>query len=192
MTAKTRHIGDTMVKPTESLKSTIEIKKAKITNNIFLTYEVNETVGEVLNKISKESNHPIHEDLSNAFQRLRVHVATICELIEPGQVEVDVDWTEHYLLRKINVTGITIGGNNESSGVTIIAQRTLRGKKILNLIVPFVKFEDELDPYIYENELHSTVHEIIEEIHMYMEGKFGDGAQLAMSFDSEDDHELEM
>jgi hypothetical protein len=84
------------------------------------------------------------------------------------------------------VTGISIGGDGEHEGVTIIAKRQLRNKRILNIITPFVKFQDEVAPYDYEAELSAHVSDIVYEIEAYIAGKHGAGAQLKMNFGEDD------
>lgn len=134
-----------------------EIQKVKIKNNQ-LTAEYTEKFVEAnyKNNILKESEQFIHPDLLYALNRLKPHVVKICEMHEATLVNVanpsDDDLNEK--LKNIIVTGYSKGGNDESAGVSIQAQKLLKSGQILNLSVPFTKYEDESgDGYLYGAEL---------------------------------------
>lgn len=191
MTAKTitmsASVSDSEHLSGASKKALFNIRKASLKSTILLNYEADEVIGEVTNKVKVECGHPIHEDLTNAFQRLRVHVGYITEMLEPQEVDINTeDWADHPKLKKIEVTGFALGGNDEHEGVTIIARRELRNKRILNIITPFVKFRDEVAPYDYDADLYVHVTDLIAEIELYIGGKHGAGAQLKMNFGEED------
>ena len=108
----------------------------------------------------------------------------MCELIDnvSGQQFRAIQTGEHYLseIRNIKVTGITWGGNGESAGVVLIAQKELSTKKVLNLITPFTSFESE--EYAYTYELRNDIHALVEEIMLYISGKSAMGKQLELTF----------
>jgi hypothetical protein len=83
--------------------------------------------------------------------------------------------TNEYL-NKHFVSGLVISGDAEHRGVTIIGGKKLKGNKVLNLITPFVKFED--DNYSYGNELRYCIGLLEKECWLYLNGKSGQGIQL--------------
>jgi hypothetical protein len=123
-------------------------------------------------------NRP-HPDFVNALAELRQHVVMLCELGDYGSL----DTIDDKLLNSIEVTGISIGGSDEHEGVTIIAKRKLKHNKILNLITPFTKWEDEHMPYQYESDLSVCCSQIIDEARQYLVfGKYAPDAQMKMEF----------
>ena len=164
----------------------IEIKKVSIKNDKYLNVEYIETRNETRSTIKKESSQIIHKDLVEAFERLDVHLAMLCEMVDDNLIHSIEDVLTHEsLLSKLKVTGITIGGVNEHEGVCIVGQRKLRGKKVLNLVTPFTKFEDEHSPYKFMSDLSSVIDDCIFESEQYIQGKCTPSNQLEM-FDKED------
>lgn len=121
----------------------------------------------------------VHPDMVEALASLRKHVVELCEL---GEYPTFDDIPER-LLGAIEVTGISIGGSGEHEGVTIIAKRKLRNNRILNLVTPFTKFEDEHSPYKYELDLSCCVGVVVDEARQYLNGKFAPDAQIKMEFE---------
>ena len=149
-----------------------EIQKVKIKNNQ-LTAEYTEKFVEAnyKNNILKESEQFIHPDLLYALNRLKPHVVKICEMHEATLVNVanpsDDDLNEK--LKNIIVTGYSKGGNDESAGVSIQAQKLLKSGQVLNLSVPFTKYEDESgDGYLYGAELKEAIGRCSYEVDAYL------------------------
>lgn len=155
-----------------------EIQKVKVKNNQ-LTAEYTEKYldANYKNNIMKESEQFIHPDLGYALNRLKPYVVSICEMHEATLVSMknpsDEDLNEK--LKNIIVTGYSKGGSDESAGVSIQAQKLLTSGQILNLSVPFTKFEDETgDGYAYGIELRDAVNRCDYETDAYLfEGKCG-------------------
>ncbi len=166
--------------------SSIEIKKAKIKNGIFLAYEYVQKADDIENKITTSSDAPIHEDLRGAFGRLVPHFALMTEEVN----EFDVDGVirqdeEAECLAKFEVTGVTIAGTGDSEGVVISGYKTLESGKVVNFNTPFQKFEDE---YQYSEELYNAVAMVRTEVYEYMEGKQAPRKEVG-SFDFGDEDE---
>ena len=171
-----------------------EIQKVKIKNNQ-LTAEYTEKFVEAnyKNNILKESEQFIHPDLLYALNRLKPHVVKICEMHEATLVNVanpsDDDLNEK--LKNIIVTGYSKGGNDESAGVSIQAQKLLKSGQILNLSVPFTKYEDESgDGYLYGAELKEAIGRFSYEVDAYLfEGKYGI-KQESFDFDTPEESDI--
>ena len=123
-----------------------EVQKVKVKNNQ-LTAEYTEKYIEAnyKNNVTKSSEQFIHPDLRYALDRLKTHVTKICEMHEAIGIDI-CEPTEDDLNEKLKcivITGYSKGGYDESAGVSIKAQKLLKSGQVLNLAVPFTKFEDE-------------------------------------------------
>lgn len=154
-----------------------EIIKAKIKNEkLSADYEEIFKDSNYTNKVSKSSDQYIHGDLARAFDYLKPHLVAICELPESKEVDVadpnDDDLDEK--LKAYTVTGYSIGGTDESAGVTITGQKILATGQILNITTPFTKFEDEMgEGYAYGGELKLAIDRCNYEVDAYLfEQKF--------------------
>jgi hypothetical protein len=115
----------------------------------------------------KECKNPVHPDLSKAVQSLAVHLAILCDFIEPKQSK-DEDEIE-----KFTVTGYAIGGKEGEEGVTITGMRKTKSGQKYSINSPFTRFEasDEAR-YILMGDLTSKIDAIEEEVKKYLfEGK---------------------
>lgn len=171
-----------------------EIQKVKIKNNQ-LTAEYTEKFvkANYKNNIVKESEQFIHADLRYALDRLKPHAVAICEMHEATLVDVsrpsDDDLNEK--LKSIIITGYSKGGNDESAGASIQAQKLLKSGQVLNLSVPFTKYEDESgDGYPYGAELKDAIERCSYEVDAYLfDGKYGI-KQESFDFDAPEESDI--
>ena len=114
-----------------------------------------------------------------------MHEATLVNVANPS----DDDLNEK--LKNIIVTGYSKGGNDESAGVSIQAQKLLKSGQILNLSVPFTKYEDESgDGYLYGAELKEAIGRCSYEVDAYLfEGKYGI-KQESFDFDTPEESDI--
>jgi hypothetical protein len=167
-----------------------EVRKVKVKNDQ-LTADYTEKYPDAnyKNEVTKASEQYIHPDLKYALGLLKPHVALICEMPEAGSVK-DVtspsDGELNETLDRIIVTGYSKGGNDDSAGVCIIAQRILKTGQVLNITTPFTKFDDEIgDGYPYGGALKSVVERCDYEVDAYLfEEKWG-LKQLELEFESD-------
>lgn len=165
-----------------------KIEKAKIKDSqLTATYEERFKTENYSNVIEKKCSQIIHGDLKNAIDNLRVHLACICEMPEAerirelGVYDFPADDLSNYI-----VTGYSHGGSNESAGVTIIGQKLLKSGKVLNLISPFIQFEDT-DAYPFAGELCSEIEACDYEVDQYLfHEKYGI-KQMELDFDVPED-----
>lgn len=119
-----------------------------------------------------------HDDFKAAMESLKPHALCISEMID------HVKAVDEQILSKVEVTGISIGGHDEHEGVTIIAQRKLKHNRVLNIITPFVKFQDEHCPYAFSDELFACVNNVLYEAEQYLiHGKKQPSPQLEIAFE---------
>jgi hypothetical protein len=121
------------------------IKKAKLNSVSYLEVEFTEKVSNDQNETftfeaEQKCTWSPHNDLLVLLDELKPHLACLCEQVSTE----DLDKQEnHPILSKLKVTGFTIGGEAEHEGVTLIGRRVLAHNRVLNLISPFTKWEDE-------------------------------------------------
>lgn len=173
---------------------TIEIKKAKIKNRLFLAYEYTATENGTENKISTSSDAPIHDDLQSVFNAFIPHFALITEEVKIDDKIRDsiTGATEGNILPetldKYSVTGITVAGSDDSEGVVISGYKELESGKVVNFNTPFQMFSDE--DYEFTSELYECVENWKSEVMEYMNGKQAKRNQVG-TFDFGDEEESE-
>ena len=149
-----------------------EIQKVKLKNNqVTADYTERFVEANYKNEVTKSSQQFVHPDLLYAMSLLKTHAVKICEMQEAGVVNIenpsDDDLNEK--LKNIVVTGYSKGGSDESAGVSIQAQKLLKSGQVLNLSVPFTKFEDESgEGYPYGDALKQAVSRLDYEVDAYL------------------------
>lgn len=162
------------------------IKKVKLSGGgLEVTYSEYNSENDYTNDVSLKCPQIVHKDLSEALDKLKSHVALICEFPEKALIDshgIDQMPAE---ISNIIITGFTTGGSDESAGACIIAQRILPSGKVLNIVTPFMQYADE--EYAHAGELELAIEGCEHETHLYLdEGKFG-VKQLDLDFDEGDD-----
>lgn len=176
------------------------IKKAKIKNRaleVELTesYE-SESGGDVLNEVTKKCSQLCHNDMLKALDDLRPHLIIICETAESNTLhdvlsltDFDFSQIDGDMLKNVIVTGFVRTTTDASEGVMIIGQKKVAHGKILNLVSPFILFEDPSAPYIYETDLKVAIDKAVSEVGKYLDGKVAN-EQLKIDFDQNFDAEV--
>lgn len=163
---------------------TVQIHKAKLTSMNYMDIEYNETLSfeddQFTNEGTKKCTWDVHNDLKLLLDKLKPHLALMCEQIEETEM-VDL-WHEHPLMSKIKVTGYVIGGEGEHEGVTLIGRRQLAHNRVLNLITPFTKWEDEHNGYMYSHDVKTIITDLELEVIEYMNGKKAPSLQQKLEF----------
>jgi hypothetical protein len=181
------------------------IKKAKLNSVGYLevefeqkvTSEENETF--VIEAAQKCTWSP-HNDLLILLDLLKPHLAVLCEQVE-NMLEItsheNISLVDelflgketvnqpHPILSKLKVTGFTIGGSDEHEGVTLIGRRMLANNRVLNLVSPFCKWEDEHNGYEYSYELAAIISNLQNEVIEYLNGKKAPAVQLSLEFEKQ-------
>jgi hypothetical protein len=165
----------------------IEITKAVIKSRILLSYEYNRKIGDVREKISTNSDAPIHPDLQECFQAFIPHFALLTEEVKSEDVKNAITVGEQSLgeiekLSKFDVAGVSVSGTDDAEGITIMGQKTLSSGKKINFNTPFTRLFDDSTPYAYQQELSEALSKLKEEVILYMEGKQAEKAQTEFDF----------
>lgn len=166
---------------------TIEIKSAKIKNELFLEFSY-EKKQEIKNdEVKQSSDLPMHEDCKQAFLNLLPHFILINEQEKASKsmksfIYEGVEDKGEELLKNYELTAFKVGGTGEGEGVTLTGKRFLTTGKTLNLNTPFLRFDDE--DYKFGTELVETLEVLKNEVYQYMTGnKHAPLAQQSMEFE---------
>jgi len=150
-----------------------DIKKVAIKNGgLVITYDDYNSDGDYTDEVTRTCPQVIHPDLQLTLDKLKAHVVNVCEMPEMNNIDESNLDTIHEDLKNIVITGFSPGGSDEAAGVSIVAQRLLKGSKVLNVNMPFTQYESE--DYSFSNELQLAVEACEYEVKEYLEnGKFG-------------------
>jgi hypothetical protein len=169
------------------------IKKAKLNSVGYLEVEFEQKVVSEDNETftfesAQKCTWSPHNDLLVKLDALKPHLAVLCEQEEMLSI---IAWENgmnqpHPILSKLKVTGFTIGGSDEHEGVTLIGRRMLANNRVLNLVSPFCKWEDEHNGYEHSYELAAIISSLQHEVSEYLNGKKAPAAQLSLEFEKQD------
>lgn len=157
----------------------MNITKVKITKENTLTVTYRDTDENI---VTVEGKNIVHSDLKAAFGQLVGHMAILCELREAKEDSMPDELKD---LNTVEVTGYSIGGTDEDEGVTLIGKRFLKSKKVLNLIAPFTKFNNENEEYPHDFELLSAIEACNYEAEQYLTAKKWAIVQQELPFDED-------
>lgn len=164
----------------------IQIKKAKLCKlgTVETTY-----VDLDGNEISLKGKNKCHHDLKSAFAGLVPYFADLTE-----QKEADrIDWSDLEnadnvdLLRRLEVTGISIGGSDNNRFITLSGKRTLFTSRILNLNAPGVDMDSESFEWEHIDEFDVAVQDVLYEVKEYILNRKWEVAQGVIDFDGDPD-----
>ncbi|MBD5199423.1 MAG: hypothetical protein HDS83_03430 [Bacteroidales bacterium] len=164
----------------------IQIKKAKLAKNgcveaTYVDYEGNE--------ITLKGNHKCHADLKIAFAALVPFFADLTEQREANKIDwynLDSEENEN-LLHKIDVTGISIGGDTNNKFITLTGRRTLSTSKILNLNSPGIDMGSETLEWDHVDEFDLAVMALLHEVEEYIINKKWAVAEPSLFDENPDD-----
>lgn len=145
----------------------IQIKKAKLSKGgcIEASY-----IDEEGNEVTLKGKNKCHNDLRVAFAALVPYFADLTE-----QKEADgIDWNNLEeaktveLLRRLDVTGVSIGGDENNRIVTVTGRRTLLTSRVLNLNSPGVEMESETFEWSHIDDFDLALQNLIFEVKEYI------------------------
>ena len=167
---------------------TIRITKAKVKNSqLELAYNRIDGDNNATVEVTEKLPYIVHPDLITTFIKLRKHMSKLCDLRE-GDV-LNEDNFESFNaedLSNLFVSSFTISGDDENEGVVITGGKKLASGKVINLNTPFTRFTDEVDTYLFEDDLYVDIQACIYEIEEYLKGKFA-VKQMEIPFDGDPD-----
>lgn len=179
----------------------IEIQKVKLktkddTADVSYDEILTDVEGDVIiNNITMSGGHKCHLDMKRAIEMLAIHLALITEQVEmpkgkkfavneTGEIVPHLLPRDQSILTTISATGISMGGDDDSRGVTIIGSRKMMNGSILNLTSPFLRLDDK--DYKFIETLKEDLAQIDIEANAYLQGKCAPPAQMEMIFENSD------
>ncbi len=135
------------------------------------TYEITSGIG--TGNIHKVKGKGLYEDdLTEAFNKLAVHLAAIDDVFKYAKVEGSLSFLrKHELSREYMVDGIILKGEEDQKMVVLIGTKSIQcsGDR-MDLKTPSIPM-DKLSSYDYKTDLNNTVETLLEEVELYHEGK---------------------
>ena len=167
----------------EAAQSIITIHKARVKDQ-HLTCEFTEQRSEdaPARAFALTCSEQVHPDLPHRLSRLVPHLCLLTEqLTETPDFWPDEAEDLPARFGAFTVTGFSLGQGQ--GGVTLIGRRTLTGGKVLNLISPYVRYDDETEAaYPYASLLEKEVDEALAEVEAALRGKCTEYRQLSLSY----------
>lgn len=159
----------------------IKIKKAKLSRSGTVEAVYIDSDG---NEIALKGTNKCHNDLRVAFSRLVPFFTDLTEQKEAGMINWDnLDGEETVdALRKMDVTGLSIGGSNENPFITMTGRRTLNTSRILNLNAPGVEMNSETFEWEHIDDFDIAVQAVVFEVHEYIVNRKWEVAQMEFDF----------
>ncbi len=164
----------------------IKIKKAKLAKGGTVEATYIDADG---NEISLRGKNKCHNDLKVAFAHLVPYFADLTEQKESDSI----DWSELEsalnveLLRKLDVTGISISGDENNRYITLSGKRTLFTSRILNLNTPAVEMDSESFEWSHIDDFDIAVQDVIYEVKEYIVNRKWEVVQNTLDFDGNPD-----
>lgn len=159
------------------------IKKAKLIKNGCLEVAYTDDEG---NEVNLKGANPVHSDMKDAMKRL---VPFLCDLTEQKEAE-KFDWNapdseaNADLVRRMDVTGVTISGSDSFVSCVLTGRRTLVvTNKVLCLNTPPITLEVEAENYERLSELNEAVDAVIEEAKLYVTEHKYSAVQTTLDFE---------
>ncbi len=168
------------------------IRQATIVDGHKLNVQWTVEIPNGVDTTTKKCSAPVHDDMRNAFAKLRDHLGLLCfQPISEKNPAHKEDKAQPALICPISVTGFKISGNEETEGVTIFGSRTLPNAKEIDLQSPVQKWYGDIFEYEKSDELAEIIQECVGEVELYLfEGKHQPDNQLSL-FDQEEKKEGE-
>lgn len=164
----------------------IKIKKAKLTKGgtVEATY-----IDEDGNEISFKGKNIVHVDLKTRLAALTPFFAEMTE-----QKEADTyDWNNPEsesntdLMRRLDVSGVSLGGDDNCPIATITGRRTLMSSKVLNLNTPPTDLNADDSGWLRADDLRFAIDAFFFEVKEYITERKWAVKQTEFDFENEDD-----
>jgi hypothetical protein len=180
-------ITDALREATENIKprKEIEIKSASL-KSIFGHFNYDHRLGnDTTNRIKVKSEVPVHDDYISAFGNLDVHLAIICEEIEPRGHSIEELLSNKKFSEKIelfSVSGFRLEGNVDDPQVVLVGNKRLKAGGYLGLETPKTKLNSG---YPYAHEFSEAIDHCIYEVEQYKDGKRAPEVQGELKFEAD-------
>jgi len=149
-----------------------------------VSLETIESDGSITKDPNKSFTRPVHQNLKNAMAAFAIHWLILNDYLSTRSVP-DIKKYDPALIEGVNVSGISIGGNDGEEGIMITGQKTSRRKKSIGINTPFERFEEVAETrYKYMDDIEAIVKNIMTRVDKYLSGEeVGEDNQIEMKFD---------
>lgn len=169
-----------------NLEIHVKVKKAKLCKGGSVEASYTDQDG---NEITIKGKNKCHNDLRVAIAKLVPYFADITEQKEADSIDWDnldsVDTIE--LLRKLEVTGVSVGGDDNNQIVTLTGKRTLFTSRILNLNSPGIELDSETFEWSHTADFDIAVQGFFYEVEQYIVNRKWEVVQSELDFDGNPD-----
>ena len=164
----------------------IKIKKAKLTKGGTVEATYIDVDG---NEMTIKGKNIAHADLKNRLAALIPYFAELTEQKEADKFDWDnPDKEENFdLLRRLDVTGVSMGGDDSCPIATLSGRRTLMSSKVLNLNTPPIDIESDDMAWERAEEFRFAIDAFFYEVAQYVTERKWALKQAEITFDNEDD-----
>lgn len=164
----------------------IKIKKAKLTKGgtIEATY-----IDEDGNEITLKGKNTVHTDLKTRLAALIPYFADLTEQKEADRYDWDdPDSQENIdLMRRLDVTGVSLGGDDNCPIATLTGRRTLMSSKVLNLNTPPTDLDADDSGWVRAEDFRFAIDAFFYEVQQYITEKKWSVKQAEFDFENNDD-----
>lgn len=164
----------------------IKIKKAKPTKSgtIEATY-----IDEDGNEITIKGKNTVHVDLKTRLAALIPYFADLTEQKEADRYDWDnPDSQENIdLMRRLDVTGVSLGGDDNCPIATLTGRRTLMSSKVLNLNTPPTDLDSDDSGWMRAEDFRFAIDAFFYEVQQYITEKKWAVKQGEFVFENNDD-----
>lgn len=165
----------------------IKIKKARLAKNGGLEVAYTDLEG---NDVTLKGVNPVHRDMKEAMSKLVPFLADLTEQRESDNIqwgELEGDYNTD-LLKRIEVTGVTISSDDIADTVVLTGRRTLSvTHKVLCINSPAITLDDESEEYAHLSELQEALLSVEGEAELYITEHKYSVVQTEIDFDNSED-----
>lgn len=164
----------------------IKIKKAKVSNNGCVEASYTDADG---NDVTVKGHNKCHNDLRVALAKLVPYFADLTEQKEADHIVwEELESTENNeLLRKLEVTGVSMGSDETNPSITMTGKRTLLTSRVLNLNSPCVELDNDSFAWVHLNNFDIAVQNFFYEVKLYIQERKWEVVQQTFDFEGTDD-----
>lgn len=164
----------------------IKIRKAKLTKGGTLEATYIDADG---NEISIKGKNICHPDLKERLTALKPYFADLTEQKEAEKLDwdnLDSEDTKD-LLRRLDVNGVSVGGDDSNPIATVIGRRTLLTSKVLNLNTPPTELNSDDSGWPYAEDFGVAIDAFFYEVEQYITERKWQVKQQELDFENTED-----
>lgn len=171
---------------TKFITMSIKIKKAKLTKGSTIEASYIDEDG---NEITIKGKNTVHVDLKTRLAELIPYFAEL-----PEQKEADrYDWENANsqenidLMRRLDVSGVSLGGDDNCPIATLTGRRTLMTSKVLNLNTPPTDLDADDSGWPRAEDFRFAIDAFFYEVEQYILERKWSVKQAELDFENEED-----